>query len=322
MYEGSILSTSRSIDAPSLMSPSWQNKIKQNSKNGNLNREISYENEQLNTPEQLDMERRALKVEIAKLKKELQPLQEEFNQLTQAHESKRNLEDVSMTEVMSSELTQMRLEDDQLKDQLAKLRRFYSQATQKRLEDEIKGYRELLAQLNEETAAMKNILYLKSKELSDVLSSSTASTIKEQELTINSLLYQRSRLETVENEMVQRHLEESDQTQTIQNQSKQIEALKRKYAQVEKQRMQASLELRKMRAEKEQIIQELKKQIEAKKKMMNETKKKELWRTFVNTDTIRTPQTGKSPRKGSTPRSPRPQPLPALAEPGSIQTTS
>ena len=90
MIESSILSSEIGLEIPYLISPSWQNQIKKNQKQDNLNGEISYENDLLNTPEQLEMEKRTLKTEINKLRKEIQPLQDDYNRLKKSQESQQN----------------------------------------------------------------------------------------------------------------------------------------------------------------------------------------------------------------------------------------
>lgn len=277
------------VDIP-VVPPSWQISNSQSPRN-NLNREISYENKMLTTPESLTYEKNRVMYFITKLREEIGPLNEQYRSLQMKVDERngRNSQIVHTNE-MSLKLSELHAELDMQKENLAKYRRFYTPTTQNKLQSEIKQHFDEIKEFTQQTASSKEKLENCRQKLQAIISSPQAASIKEQEQIILRLADERDRLRDEEDELVARHMEGQDDMDNFEAYQTKIEDLKRKLTRLQREKMQRAFEFRKLKLERESILEQLRVDIKSKSELVEEQKKKREIRVKLHNDLINSKQ--------------------------------
>ncbi|EAX91347.1 hypothetical protein TVAG_374930 [Trichomonas vaginalis G3] len=279
----------KEVEIP-VLPPSWQN-INTQSPRNNLRREISYENSQLTTPEALTYQKNLIQSEIQKLREEIKPLTDKYRSLQiKADEKNGYNSQIVHNNEMSSQLADLHAEYDNQKERLAKYRRFYTQATQNKLEAEIKQHLEEIGEFNRQNSLLQEQLNSTREKLKSILSSPLAASIKEQEKVILNLADERDELRDIEDQLIAKHTEDDNDEDTFQMLHAKVESLKKKLSALTREKMQKSYELRKLSLEREEQIMQLKLDMQAKKELNEDRKRKKELRKKIHNDLINSKQ--------------------------------
>lgn len=253
------------------------------------------------TPEYLDQQRRALKLEISNIQKELLPLKQQYEKLklaeeppspvgspTQQNNSPRsprsNAGDYSLESPRFNEnkhidfaqmVKQSQIEYEEACSQIAQLRRIYCEANKLRLEDQIQEYQDEIEDfrksLNDSTYKLNNVV----SQLDQITSSEETSRIIEQQDKIAELRDEYNRLLDIEDEYIKKNddmLDEQPQYITLANKAEQ---LKKKLSTIKYNLSTKKVELGKKRKMYDQRIKDLQEAVnEAKRKQKQKKVKK------------------------------------------------
>ena len=250
------------IEIPNIIQQ-WQNNDKSN-KNQFNRPNFSYENQIFLEPEYLDDQKKKLKTEILQLRNEIKPLSDQFRELKSKTEIPNEAGDEYLQKDISSDLADLHLDLDQLKSNLGKLRRFYTESTQKRLESDINYQKNQLNIFYSEVNNFKEILNQRKEELNKILSSPLASSIIEQRDQIHELILKRDSLLELENQLLERHKSQFDDTPLFMKANNQINQLKRKIQLLDHQKISLKIDLRRKKNDYDEEIKRLNNLIEQK----------------------------------------------------------
>ena len=219
----------------------------------------SEESREFYSPEYLDYQSRSLKLDIANIEKELKPLKIQYEQLKQQEDSfvpnspksvKSNSGEFDRTNQrmdFSSMVKQGQLELKEAQNEIAVLRRVYSESNKHKLEDEIEGYQDQIEQYMSSLEVSKSKLEKVSSELEEITSSEDASIITEQRKQIEQLANELQNLENIEDQYIQKNDEMMDQAPQILGIANKVDSLKKKLASLKYQKSNLIVEMGKKR---------------------------------------------------------------------------
>lgn len=244
-------------------------------------------------PEYLMQQKNTLLQEISQLKSEIKPLSDKFNKLQEklmqntSNESL-NLSGTNPENNISTQLKQKHQENEILIEELAVLRRAYSQNTVQRLKFDIEYQNNMLSQLNSDTQELTEKNDKLQKELQEILDSHETLLIEEHKKQINVLKSTLNELMKEESQYIESYM---SIISTVPHQNEQILAQKKSQLKTaEHQRMLQNRDLRALRREYEDRCLRLELQIADRE---NEIRKK------ISTDNWKSEQnkTNNSPNK-------------------------
>jgi len=235
------------LDIPSI-SIKWQNKGR-NQRRISSRPNFSYENQEFLKPEYLDSQKRSLLQEIVELRAEINPLKEQYRVLKMQIDSQQDNDEAFEQHNISADLADSHSELDSLKAELAKLRRFYTESTQKRLEKDIEYQKSILIESKQGLERLLENLDERRSEYKDTVDSPLAETILRQRHQIEELIKKRDSLLEIEDQLIERHRAQFDDTPLFVKANSQITSLKRKLKNLEHQEILIKVEHRKKKTE-------------------------------------------------------------------------
>ena len=221
----------------------------------------SEESREFYSPEYLDYQSRSLKLDIENIEKELKPLKIQYEQLKQQEDNfvpnsprspKSNAGDYSSERTparmdFSSILKQGQLELKEAQNEIAILRRVYSESNKSKLEEEIEEYQEQIEQYVSSLDASKEKLEKVTSDLETIRSSEDAEIIINQRKQIEELEKELIQLENIEDEYMKKNDEMMDQAPQIIGLSNKVNSLKKKLASLKYKKSSLIVEMGKKR---------------------------------------------------------------------------
>ncbi|EAY13248.1 hypothetical protein TVAG_463820 [Trichomonas vaginalis G3] len=246
--------------------------------------QITAENQEFLSPEYLDYQKKTIMTEIKKLKEEIKPLNKQYSELLAQKEHLQPESDADtsgFTTEYVAKISEEQKRYTQLETELAKTRRFFSEATKLRLQYESRSYLEEIKNFNELIQNNQNAINAKQKQISSITESQLADTIREQDSKINELSIFLNQLHQEERTLKEKMLEYLDNAAASSDNAK-IEMLRKKLADLKTKKMRLNAEYR--RQETDVMIQKdtLISQIENKKRKKQEQNYTRNWKKKLN----------------------------------------
>ena len=233
-------------------------------------------------PEYLKEQKMLLINEIRALKPEIEGLSKEFNRLQNQYkyigEGQTKIEDSSPQTWLSSKLSQLHAEHDQLTEELAYVRRHYSEQTENTLSTEINYQRADIAMLNNDYAQIKKQLDNDTKQLQEIYKGDISLLIQNNKKEIVKLKKELASLTNKEQKMIEQYMTLMNDVSQMEQGEQLILQKKRNLKQAQYNKMKASVDLRRLKKEFEEKKKNLLGMIN---ELQNKAKKEQEYRKIM-----------------------------------------
>lgn len=245
---------------------------------------ITQDNKEFLSPEYLDYQKRTLITEIKRLKEEIKPLNKKYAEMLQQKEQmfpEAENDNSGYTTEFVAKISEEQKRHAQLESDLAKTRRFFSEATKLRLQYESKQYMDEINAFKHYVEINLHNIENKQKQISSITESQLAETIREQDHKIHELSDELSHLHQMERELKERTYEFLDNAASS-NDNQKIEMLKKKLADLQVKKMRVNAEFKKMQSFAQMEADSLMSRIDLKQKMKQEQNYSKNWKKKLN----------------------------------------
>ena len=232
-------------------------------------------------PEYLQQIKNQLKQDIQQLKEEIKPLSDSVNKIQEQYAKDQHsprTKEFKPENWMSSQLAQMHGEYEQLADELAELRRHYSEQTEAKLQNDIEYQHKLLDDLKADCAVIFNDLRNFNNKEQEILNSESTLVIKSQKREIEQLKKDLSSLNAREQEMIDQYMEIVNDVPSMIQTENLLSQKRRQLKQAEYDKMKTNNELRRLKKDFEDQINRLKLEIARKEEEIRVKANRDTWK--------------------------------------------